>query len=128
MDTATIIEKINGFLVEEFEVDASRITPDANLRETLELDSLDYIDLVVVIESNFGFQPEMSRRLRSVRVPNRQGCLFDETGKMPVLQRKGRGERFGQTTRIRHEHVKISVAFSVAPFAAVEPEPNDSVS
>ena len=80
------------------------------------------------IESNFGFQPEMSRRLRSVRVPNRQGCLFDETGKMPVLQRKGRGERFGQTTRIRHEHVKISVAFSVAPFAAVEPEPNDSVS
>jgi len=56
MDTATIIEKINGFLVEEFEVDASRITPDANLRETLELDSLDYIDLVVVIESNFGFK------------------------------------------------------------------------
>lgn len=56
MDTATIIEKINGFLVEEFEVDASKITPDANLRETLELDSLDYIDLVVVIESNFGFK------------------------------------------------------------------------
>jgi acyl carrier protein len=56
MDTASIIEKINGFLVEEFEVDANKITPDANLRETLELDSLDYIDLVVVIESNFGFK------------------------------------------------------------------------
>jgi acyl carrier protein len=56
MDTASIIEKINGFLVEEFEVDAEKITPDANLRETLELDSLDYIDLVVVIESNFGFK------------------------------------------------------------------------
>jgi acyl carrier protein len=27
--------------------------PQANLRETLDLDSLDYIDLVVVIESNF---------------------------------------------------------------------------
>ena len=56
MNTAAIIEKINGFLVEEFEVDPGKISPDANLRETLELDSLDYIDLVVVIESNFGFK------------------------------------------------------------------------
>ena len=46
--------KSNEFLVDEFEVDGSKITPQANLRETLELDSLDYIDLVVVIESNFG--------------------------------------------------------------------------
>jgi acyl carrier protein len=56
MNTAAIIEKINGFLVEEFEVDPVKISPEANLRETLELDSLDYIDLVVVIESNFGFK------------------------------------------------------------------------
>lgn len=56
MDKESIIERVNGFLVEEFEVEAGKITPDANLRETLELDSLDYIDLVVVIESNFGFK------------------------------------------------------------------------
>lgn len=56
MEHTEIIEKINGFLVEEFEVDGSKIIPEANLRETLELDSLDYIDLVVVIESNFGFK------------------------------------------------------------------------
>jgi acyl carrier protein len=48
--------KINEFLVEEFEVDESKIQPDANMRETLDLDSLDYVDLVVVIESNFGFK------------------------------------------------------------------------
>jgi acyl carrier protein len=56
MNNELIIEKINGFLIEEFEIDGAKITPDANLRETLELDSLDYIDLVVVIESNFGFK------------------------------------------------------------------------
>lgn len=56
MDKVSIIERINGFLVDEFEVDPGKITPEANLRETLELDSLDYIDLVVVIESNFGFK------------------------------------------------------------------------
>jgi len=51
-----IVGRINAFLVEEFEVDASRITPEANLKEVLELDSLDYIDLVVVIENNFSFK------------------------------------------------------------------------
>jgi acyl carrier protein len=56
MDKANIIEKINGFLMDEFEVEEGKIFPAANLRETLELDSLDYIDLVVVIESNFGFK------------------------------------------------------------------------
>ena len=56
METATIIEKINGFLAEEFEVEPGKITSEANLRETLQLDSLDYIDLVVAIESNFGFK------------------------------------------------------------------------
>ena len=56
METTTIIEKINDFLIDEFEVEPEKITSEANLRETLQLDSLDYIDLVVVIESQFGFK------------------------------------------------------------------------
>lgn len=56
MTEVEIIKTVNAFLVEEFEVDESKIKPDANLRDTLELDSLDYVDLVVVIESNFGFK------------------------------------------------------------------------
>lgn len=56
MTREEIVERVNAFLVEEFEVDPAKITPDANLRETLDLDSLDYVDLVVVIESNFGFK------------------------------------------------------------------------
>ena len=51
-----IAEKIIPFLVEEFEIEIEMIKPEANLRETLQLDSLDYIDLVVVIESNFSFK------------------------------------------------------------------------
>jgi acyl carrier protein len=56
MQIEEIIKKINSFLAEEFEVDADKMVPAANLKETLDLDSLDYIDLVVVIESNFGFK------------------------------------------------------------------------
>ena len=56
MNNNEIIEKIREFLVDEFEVEEEKITPDANLKLTLGLDSLDYIDLVVVIESNFAFK------------------------------------------------------------------------
>jgi acyl carrier protein len=56
MNNENIILKINEFLTEEFEVEQGKITPAANLKETLDLDSLDYIDLVVVVESNFGFK------------------------------------------------------------------------
>jgi acyl carrier protein len=48
-----IIEKINDFLIDEFEVESDDIAPGANLKETLELDSLDFVDLVVSVESNF---------------------------------------------------------------------------
>ena len=51
-----IIEKIREFLIEDFEVKPEKLVPDANLKDTLGLDSLDYIDLVVVIESNFAFK------------------------------------------------------------------------
>lgn len=53
---AEIIANINEFLADEFEVDIDAITPESNLAQTLKLDSLDYIDLVVVTESNFGFK------------------------------------------------------------------------
>ena len=56
MDRKEIEEQINGFLVEEFEVPEEEINPTANLKETVELDSLDYVDLVVEVESKFGFK------------------------------------------------------------------------
>jgi acyl carrier protein len=54
MKIEEVIEKVNEILVSEFEVDLDTIIPDANLKETLNLDSLDYVDLVVSIESISG--------------------------------------------------------------------------
>lgn len=56
MNKEQIISTINHFLAEDFEVPEEKIIPDANLKDTLDLDSLDYVDLVVSIESNFGFK------------------------------------------------------------------------
>ncbi|MCB0792687.1 MAG: acyl carrier protein [Flavobacteriales bacterium] len=49
-----IESKTKAFLSEEFEVDAELVRPEAPMKETLDLDSLDYVDLVVIIEEHFG--------------------------------------------------------------------------
>jgi len=69
MNYQDIVEKINDFLVEDFEVDIASIVPEGALKETLDLDSLDYIDLIVAIESNFGFKikPEDFQTMRTVK-------------------------------------------------------------
>ena len=56
MKDEEIIATINKFFVEEFEADEASIIPEENMRKTLDLDSLDFVDLVVVIESNFNFK------------------------------------------------------------------------
>ena len=69
MSKQEIIERINAFMVEDFEVDAQAIVPQAGLKETLDLDSLDYIDLVVVIEQHFGFKvkPEDFQQMHTIQ-------------------------------------------------------------
>jgi acyl carrier protein len=57
MKREDIILTTKQFLSEEFEVDATLILADSNLQQTLDLDSLDYVDLVVVIEENLGIKP-----------------------------------------------------------------------
>ena len=56
MENVEIIEKINTFLIDEFEIEPELLTPEASLKESLNIDSLDFVDLIVIIEKNFGFK------------------------------------------------------------------------
>ncbi len=51
-----IVEKVNEFLNEEFEIESNLLTPEANLVEDLGIESLDFVDIVVIIEKEFGFK------------------------------------------------------------------------
>lgn len=56
MQKEEIIDKINRLLVDEIEIDEDRIEPQATLKKDLGIDSLDFVDLFVIIENNFGFK------------------------------------------------------------------------
>ena len=53
MTREEIIEQVNSMLAEEFEVEESEFTPDANLKETLQLDSINLVDLIALVQMTY---------------------------------------------------------------------------
>lgn len=56
MKREEIEEKVKAFLIDDLEVDEAVITPEAKLKDDLGIDSLDFVDIVVIVERNFGFK------------------------------------------------------------------------
>lgn len=57
MTKQEIIEKTNAFLVDEYEKDPALLKPEARFREDLDLNSLDYMDLMVTVKREFDIMP-----------------------------------------------------------------------
>ena len=66
MTKQEITEKVNALLIEEFEIDGELLTPVASLKQDLEIDSLDFVDIVVLIDREFGFKPQAAE-LKNVK-------------------------------------------------------------
>ena len=56
MTKEEVIKKVNTFLIEEIEIEESLLKEDALLRENLGIDSLDFVDIVVIVERYFSFK------------------------------------------------------------------------
>ena len=69
MDKAHIESVLKETMVELFELDEAEITPDADLYEDLDLDSIDAVDLAVKITEITGkrVNPEDFKKVRTVR-------------------------------------------------------------
>lgn len=77
MTRTEIEEKVREFLVDDLEIDAEKIAPEATLKDDLGIDSLDFVDIVVIVEKNFGFKlkPEDMAGIKTLT----QFCDFIES-------------------------------------------------
>ncbi len=73
-----IVAHVNKTLTEEFEVPAANLSPDKRLREDLELDSLDAVDMIVALEQGLKIRvdEEQAKQIRTV------GDIYDFVEKM----------------------------------------------
>ena len=53
MTREEIIEQVNTLLAEEFEIEESEFAPDAVLKETLQLDSINLVDLIALVQMTY---------------------------------------------------------------------------
>ena len=67
MTDQEIVELINRSLAEEFEYDVDAMTPETTLFEEMGLDSLDIVDLVIVLETAFGMKVREEEAIRKIR-------------------------------------------------------------
>lgn len=63
-----ILAMLTTILVDEFEIDAEAIMPEANLYQELDLDSIDAVDLVIKLQQLTGkkIQPDEFKSVRTV--------------------------------------------------------------
>ncbi len=81
MQREQVVEKINELLIDEFEIEPEQIIPDENMLETLEIDSLDLVDIVVLIEKHFGFKV-VTEEMSDINTLNDfYDYVFERTGK-----------------------------------------------
>ncbi len=68
MQREDVIKTVNNFLVEEIEIEENLLNEEALLKEDLGIDSLDFVDIVVIVERNFGFKikPEEMKDVRTL--------------------------------------------------------------
>jgi acyl carrier protein len=67
MTNDEIIKIINEALIKEFELERDKMVPEATLFEALELDSLDMVDMVIVLENAFRFKITEEEEIRGIR-------------------------------------------------------------
>ena len=67
MTDQQIVEQINRSLAEEFEFDLEEMTPETTLFQDMGLDSLDVVDLVIVLETAFGIKIREEEAIRKIR-------------------------------------------------------------
>lgn len=61
---ADIQKRLFDLMVDQFELDPADLTPDADLRDDLDLDSLDAMDLMALVEKRMGLTVDEERVLR----------------------------------------------------------------
>jgi acyl carrier protein len=67
MTDTEVIALVNRSLIEEFELDPGMLKPEAHLVDDLGFDSLDFVDVAVVLQQSFGVTLRDEPRVREIR-------------------------------------------------------------
>jgi len=67
MTDLEMIARVDELLIEEFELEPDQMGPDALFKKDLDLDSLDAVDMVVLLEQEFKIKVKKDEAFKTIR-------------------------------------------------------------
>jgi acyl carrier protein len=79
MSREDVMGIVNDFLIDEFELESGQLVPDALMKEDLDIESLDFVDIAVIIERDFGLKVTSEEMLKIRKLEDLYNFILDHS-------------------------------------------------
>ncbi len=77
MGIEEVKEKVNEFLIEEFELEESQLVPTAIMKDDLDIESLDFVDIAVIVEKDFKIKVTSEEIQKIIKLEDLYNYIFE---------------------------------------------------
>ena len=77
MSREDVVTIVNRFLIDEFELEEDQLIPDAQMKEDLDIESLDFVDIAVIIEKEFGLKVTSEQMIKIKKLEDLYNFVLD---------------------------------------------------
>jgi acyl carrier protein len=79
MSREDVVTIVNDFLIDEFELEEDQLKPDAQMKEDLDIESLDFVDIAVIIEKEFGLKVTSEQMIKIKKLEDLYNFVLDQS-------------------------------------------------
>ena len=79
MSRDDVVSKVNDFLIDEFELEADQLVPNALMKEDLDIESLDFVDIAVIIERDFGLKVTSEQMIKIKKLEDLYNFILEHS-------------------------------------------------
>ncbi len=79
MGRAEVIDTVNAFLIDEFELEDEQLQPDALMKDDLDIESLDFVDIAVVIEQKFSVKVNSEQISKIIKLEDLYNFIIEHS-------------------------------------------------
>ncbi len=79
MGITEVTEIVNDFLIDEFEIEESQLIPDALMKDDLDIESLDFVDIAVIIEKEFRIKVTSEDMMKIIKLEDLYNYILEHS-------------------------------------------------
>ncbi len=79
MGIEEVKEIVNEFLIDEFEIEESQLVPNAIMKDDLDIESLDFVDIAVIVEKEFGIKVTSEDMIKIIKLEDLYNYILDHS-------------------------------------------------